>query len=151
MNGELAAHGERTPRRLALAFQNERARLDAARARVRAHLEAHAVDERARYAVDLALEELGSNALVHGYAQGARGELSIELEIAFDHVHLAFVDDAPAFDPTRHPEPAPTSSLRDAPPRGRGISMVRASVRSWSYRRDAQRNRVELDIARAAR
>lgn len=144
----VAAMDERSARRIALAFPNERARLDAARARVRELLTTLRVDDRARYAVDLALEELGSNALVHGYGERAPGEMTVEVDVEPSIVRVALSDDARPFDPTSHPEPARARSLPEAPAGGRGISMVRASAAAMRYRREANRNRVEVDVAR---
>lgn len=134
---------------LTLAFPNDFPSLAAARERVRRHLAALGVDERAVYAVDLVLEELAGNALRHGYDQGERGEIRVVLSMTPAEVLVGITDDARAFDPTLHPEPSPARTLQDAPSGGRGISMVRNSVRAMRYRREAGRNRLDIEVARA--
>jgi len=133
-------------RALSAVIGSDFAELEAARDRVRAHLERAGVDETALYAIDLALEELAGNTIRYGKAETIRVDLAIEPST----VCLSIVDDGRSFDPTRHPEPVPVKRLADAPVGGRGIPLVRRFVRAMRYGRDGGRNRLEIEIPRAA-
>ena len=135
---------------LSLVFENDLARLSESRERVRRHLENAGVDETAVHAVDLALEELAVNAIRYGYEEGAAGRLRVDVAIEPSIVRVTLVDDGRPFDPTRHPEPAPLTSLDAAPVGGWGISLVRHVSRSLRYSREPDGNRVEVEVSRAA-
>ena len=133
---------------LALRFASDMESLVAARDRVRSHLEERGVDEGAIYAADLALEELAGNTLRYGYDEVGAGSLRIGVGIDRTSVHVSISDDARPFDPTRYPEPDPPRSLASTPIGGRGISMVRRSVRAMRYRREGRGNRIDVEIPR---
>jgi serine/threonine-protein kinase RsbW len=137
--------------RLQLDFSSSGEAIARAREDVRTLLERHQVDGRARYAVELALEELLANIARHGYGLGSPGAVRLTVEIEVPRIRLTIHDDARAFDPTRHPEPARLRSVEEAPIGGRGISMVRAAVSGMRYRREAGANCLELEVARAPR
>ncbi|MEO0649136.1 MAG: ATP-binding protein [Planctomycetota bacterium] len=129
------------------AFDASEAALEAARSRLRAVLEARAVGEHARLAVDLAMEELSGNAIRHGFVGGS-GRLEVLLWIRPDIVELELADDGPPFDPTVVAAASPPLSLESAEVGGRGIAMVRALIETWGYRRQAGWNRLRLEIPR---
>ncbi len=146
-----AASGERSPGvdvPWSVTFPSCVESLAATRERVRQHLHESAVDDTASYAVDFALEELAGNTLRYGYEAGNEGVIRVEIAVAPSLVQLVITDDARPFDPTLHPEPNRPQTLGDAPIGGRGISMVRRLVRAMRYRREAGRNRLEVDVAR---
>lgn len=133
---------------LAFTFTNDAALLHGVRDRVRAHLRSFGVDEAAIHAVDLTLEELAGNVIRHGYSRDRVGEIRVGVSLTPSVVRVTITDDARAFDPTAHPEPAPFRSVGDAPVGGRGISMVRKIASAMRYRFEGGRNQVEVEIAR---
>jgi anti-sigma regulatory factor (Ser/Thr protein kinase) len=139
----------RTPPPLAFVIPNEAAQLKSLRANVCRQLEEIGIDEKAVYAVDLTLEELGGNVLRYGYDAGVRGEIRVEIATTRTAVVVVLLDDARPFDPTLHAEPRFVGRVGDAPIGGRGISMVRRSTRAMRYRRESGLNRVEVEVARA--
>lgn len=130
---------------LALEFACEPSALVAAREEVRGHLLRAGVDEPARNAVDLALDELLGNTIRYG-TSGRPCRARVELSRARARLLLALEDDAQAFDPTRHPEPERPASLACARIGGLGISMVRRVTLAMRYARERGRNRLELEI-----
>jgi anti-sigma regulatory factor (Ser/Thr protein kinase) len=136
---------------LVLVIPNQVARLHSLCTEVHRHLEASGGDEAAIYTVELVLEELVGNVLQYGYEPGARGEIRVEIAAAATEIRIVLSDDGRPFDPTRQPEPTPAHSIAEAPVGGRGIALVRRSVRALRYRREAGRNRIEIDVARAVR
>jgi anti-sigma regulatory factor (Ser/Thr protein kinase) len=131
---------------LSAAFASDLAELEQARDRVRAHLERAGVDETALYGVDLALEELGGNAIRYGKARTIRVEVAVDPSV----VRVTLADDGRPFDPTRHPEPARARTLAEASIGGRGISLVRRFARAMRYQRDSDGNRLVVEVARAS-
>lgn len=115
-------------------------------------LAAEQVDERTIHALDLALEELATNTIRHGYPNGdaALHEIGITLHVSPSEVHLCIEDDALPFDPLAHPVPMRFRDVESAPVGGRGIDMVRRVVHTMAYRRTARGNAIELTITRPA-
>lgn len=148
---ELSASWDRESREsawLSLDFANRPDEVARARSTAREFLKRHEVDERARYGVELALDELLDNTLRHGYAPQDDGRLSVELLLAPHWVTLELIDDARPFDPTRHPEPRAARSLSESSVGGRGLSFVRAAATSMRYRRAGDRNHLTVQVPR---
>jgi serine/threonine-protein kinase RsbW len=118
---------------------------------LRSELAAVGVDGETIHALDLALEELGSNAIRHGYDTTGAHELRVRLRVDADEVRLVLEDDARPFDPTVHPLPVVPASLADAPVGGRGIAMVRRLIADMRYQRGRTGNTLELVLPRRAR
>lgn len=149
-----AASGDRNPSAgtpLSLTFRNDAASLASARERVRQHLHADGVDDAANYAIDLSLEELAGNTLRYGYDTEEERAIRVDVTVTRTAVRIAITDDARPFDPTLHPDPQLPRTLGEAPAGGRGISMVRRVVHAMRYRREAGRNRLEVDVQRVTR
>jgi anti-sigma regulatory factor (Ser/Thr protein kinase) len=136
----------RGPETLSLAIAGDGTDLERTRDRVRELLERAAVDEAAVYAVDLAIEELAGNVTRYGRARA----ISVDVAIDASLVRVTIQDDGLPFDPTQHPEPARVRTLAEAPIGGRGISLVRRFARAMRYRRESDRNRLEVDVARSS-
>lgn len=132
--------------RLELRFRGGEAPLAEARRVARQFLEGAAVDEEARYSVELVFEELVGNVFRHS---GTRPSIEVALELSPERVTVDVLDDGPTFDPTAHPDPEPPESLDEARIGGLGIAMVRAVVADMRYRREPRHNRLEVDVPRA--
>jgi anti-sigma regulatory factor (Ser/Thr protein kinase) len=104
-----------------------------------------------RYKLRLAVEEIATNIVTHGYAEApdppTDPEFQLEWGFGPDRVWVRLEDSARPFDPTRAPDPAdldaPLSERRIG---GLGIHLVRASLDEFSYERTAGRNRVTLGL-----
>ncbi|OLE27016.1 MAG: hypothetical protein AUG44_11285 [Actinobacteria bacterium 13_1_20CM_3_71_11] len=97
----------------------------------------------------LATEELVTNVIMHGYRSGSTPDCAVELQGGVDggQVWLRIVDDAPAFDPTRVPEPDDLRRpLIDRMPGGLGLYLARSCVDGMSYELVNGRNTVTLTI-----
>ena len=114
---------------------------------VNAYLLEAGVEERQRHAVDLALEELVSNTIRHGYEDVDEHEIRIQVAVTESDVRVTLEDDAQPFDPTSMPVP-PQLSLADVPVGGRGILMVRRMIGDMRYRRATGRNLLTLVLPR---
>ena len=131
---------------LRLSVPADPARLGQVAERVRDHIGARGVPEERVFAADVVLEELVSN--VAKYAYGGRGgDVELEVETRGRSVVLRIRDRGPAFDPTAHPEVPPPANGGPVGEGGRGIHLVRKLARTFRWRRDGERNVVEVELA----
>lgn len=120
-------------------------------ARFRSLLDERDVGARARYASELAFEELVVNVLRHSGATPAPGDAVVVVTacVDADAVRLRFEDRGRPFDPTTHDAgPAPTS-IETAPIGGLGIRLVARSADRFEYAHGPQGNRVDVEVLRA--
>lgn len=86
--------------------------------------------------IGLALDELASNALMHGSADDQAASISAEVWDEGDNLHLCLDAEGPSFDPRRQPD-GPTEDFAIG---GRGLALVFAFADSLSYKREGRRN-----------
>ena len=103
-----------------------------------------AAGPRLRNAVEVAAEELLSNAWKYAFPDGEPGEVTLAVDAGEERARVEVTDTGVSFDPTLVPPP-PSPSL-DAAPGGRGIHLVRALSDSFSYRREGSRNVVTVEL-----
>jgi anti-sigma regulatory factor (Ser/Thr protein kinase) len=110
-------------------------------------LDRHDVGDRARYAVDVALEEIGTNVIKYALPAGSRGSFDLTVEVGADGgVTLVFEDDGPAFDPTAQREETGPERLEQRSVGRVGLPLLRAWVDHVRYSRAEDRNRLEVRI-----
>ena len=105
----------------------------------------HGVPEDAIFKVNLSLDELLTNIVVHG----GRGdpcvrEIVLWLRTEKDKVSVELQDDGCAFNPLDAPLPDLDAGLLERDPGGLGIHLVRSLMDEIVYRRIGQRNQVTL-------
>jgi anti-sigma regulatory factor (Ser/Thr protein kinase) len=111
--------------------------------------EAHAVPARVLVALQVALDEIVSNALRYAWPDGGVHHVHVRLAITAagveaTAVEMTVTDDGLAFDPRQAPAPAPIPPGQQRRPGGVGIHMVRQLVDSFDYQRVDGRNRTTL-------
>lgn len=129
---------------LKLTIQNEMSELDVLNAAVAGYLTAHAAPARAAYAVNLATEELLTNVIRYAYMDDETHLIDVQLRIEADQLVLTLIDDGMPFDPRKHP--ALNVHAEDYEGGGMGLLLVLDMVDVLKYRREAERNRVEVRI-----
>jgi anti-sigma regulatory factor (Ser/Thr protein kinase) len=100
--------------------------------------------------VHVVLEEAVANAALHGFPDGRPGQITVRIQLWPAEVILEIEDDGIAFDPTTAPPRAKAVSLDDVIPGGWGLGLIRAYCQTIDYRREGDRNRLTLHVARAA-
>lgn len=80
-----------------------------------------------------AVDEAATNIIVHGYA-GREGWLDVAVERNGDRIAITLEDDAPPFDPTRHPTPDLHVPVQHRQPGGMGIHLIRMAVDTVDHR-----------------
>ena len=105
---------------------------------------AHDLGEDVLFELNLALEELFTNALRHGGCEGMREAVKVRLELSANGVLAEFWDRGHAFDLSNAPPPDLDASLAERPIGGLGIHLVRHFMRDLRYERAGDWNRVTM-------
>jgi serine/threonine-protein kinase RsbW len=98
------------------------------------------IEPREAWRVQVALDEVLSNIVGHGYRhrEGASVELTFVLEGGAIEVTIA--DDAPAHNPLSRPSPGTAGPLEARPAGGLGVHLVRSLMDGVEYARRDDRN-----------
>ncbi|WPB85564.1 ATP-binding protein [Sediminicoccus rosea] len=99
--------------------------------------------ERQLYAIQLCLEEVVANLVMHARPATARG-ISVTVRIEPAPLRVTVEDDALPFDLTVAAPAGPPPSLEAATPGGLGLGLVTAYTTAREYRAEAGRNRLVL-------
>lgn len=121
-------------RSTAASFVADVANLEAIRRFVRKQFVAAGLDAQAVYDMVLAVDELATNTIEHGY-QSERGSIELEVIVGDDGLSVHLRDRAPAFDPTLAPTPDITIPLEKRSLGGMGIHLARNLADEINYRR----------------
>jgi len=97
----------------------------------------------AKWRFQLALDELLSNIVRHGYA-GAEGNITLTFAQTDDTISIEIVDAAPEFDPRKAPAPETTSPVESRRPGGLGVFLAESLLDELSYERRGDKNHVTL-------
>jgi anti-sigma regulatory factor (Ser/Thr protein kinase) len=111
---------------------------------VRRFGELHDVPSRALYALNLALDELVTNAILYGYDDAAGRELSVRVEVTGAELRGELVDDGREFNPLKVPPPNLDAPLGERELGGLGIHLVRSLMDRLDYRREGAKNVLTL-------
>ena len=87
------------------------------------------------YAANLAIEELLTNSISHGYDDDEPHRIEIILRREPDDLVIVIVDDSAPFDPSRKPDPDVAAPLADRDPGGLGLLLVHQVMDGIEYRR----------------
>jgi serine/threonine-protein kinase RsbW len=110
---------------------------------LRGLLDRQALDGDMRYNVELAFEEVVTNIVRHGQATAVTAAVGFD----DDETVLVFEDDGVPFDPRAQPEPAPPTSIEEAPDGGLGLVLIRTIATRIEHERTPQHhNRLRLAI-----
>ena len=100
------------------------------------------LDKRASYRLRLAVDEIATNIIVHGYAEaGLQGALELRADIDARALTISIEDSGVAFDPRQVPVPDTALPLEQRPIGGLGVYLAIRSVDEFLYDRVGDRNR----------
>jgi anti-sigma regulatory factor (Ser/Thr protein kinase) len=102
------------------------------------------------YRLQLAVDELATNIVLHGYQEaGMHGSITVEHGADDEELWVTLDDQAPAFDPTAYPMPDDLDSpLHEREVGGLGLYLSRIMVDRLTYSRVAGHNRSTLVVRR---
>ena len=134
-----------------LIVPGEHARVEDLNTSLEAVLARHGIDAGVRGDVRLIVEELASNAILHGAVDGhqvGQHELSVNIAIDGDLLTLEFRDEGAPFDPLSTEAPDLDVDIMDRKIGGLGLYLIRQIAEETHYRRvdDANLLRVSLRI-----
>jgi anti-sigma regulatory factor (Ser/Thr protein kinase) len=104
----------------------------------------HGLAPEVRFGVNLALEEIVTNVISHGYKGRDDQLLTVEVAVAPGELTARVEDAAPAFNPLQLPPPDVTAPLEQRRPGGLGIYLSRKFLDGLHYARIGDKNRLEL-------
>jgi len=102
--------------------------------------DAHALPAAVRRSLQVALDEMLSNTIMHGFTDGEGGEVTAEVVLDTDRVCITLTDDGRPFDPLQMPAPDTTLTTQQRRIGGLGIHLVRHMMDEISYDRRGDRN-----------
>ena len=106
--------------------------------------EGNALPADVRRSVNVAIDELLENTLLHGQARSNPCSVTVEAELGEDRVTVTLTDDGTPFDPFGQDPPDITLSVEDRPIGGLGIHLVTRLMNQVSYQRRDGHNVVVL-------
>jgi serine/threonine-protein kinase RsbW len=119
---------------------NRLAELDGVTEKVMDFGRRHGLATRVVHDLTLALEEVLSNVIKHGYPEGGDHEISLRVRVEPGQVRAEIEDDGRPFNPLKAPEPDTTKPLEERAVGGLGIHLVRKLMDALEYRRQGGKN-----------
>jgi serine/threonine-protein kinase RsbW len=105
---------------------------------------AHGLPRDAVVDMQVALDEVLTNVITHGYADDGVHEIRVRVSVVPGVLEATVEDDARPFDPLTIPPPDLSASLRERAVGGLGIHFVRTLMSEVTYARVDNRNRLVL-------
>ena len=102
--------------------------------------ELHEIPGRALYAVNLAVDELVTNAVLYGFDEGSQEEIVVRMEIEGSHLVAIITDEGREFDPLQAPAPNLDAPLEERSIGGLGVHLVRSLMDHVKYERTGRKN-----------
>lgn len=113
------------------------------------------IGEQAAYRLRLAVDEIATNIIVHGYEEAAlTGDIHVRIDVSDDAFTVALEDSAAAFDPTARSLPsaeALSAPLEERAVGGLGIMLALEGVDEFRYEREGMKNRNIFIVNREGR
>jgi anti-sigma regulatory factor (Ser/Thr protein kinase) len=106
--------------------------------------EAHDLPAPLAFSFDLALEEVVTNVITHGYDDERPHEIEVRMSVVEGTVRAEITDDGRPFDPRQAPAPDVGAPLADRPIGGLGTFLIQRSMDDVDYRVVDGRNHLIL-------
>ena len=104
----------------------------------------HALSERVRHDMSIAVDEIISNIIHHSYRGEANHSITVRLRLVPEELHVEIVDDGAAFDPAAYDVSRPTGSVTERALGGLGLHLVKSLMDNVCYFRLGNDNHVTL-------
>ena len=126
--------------RLSLVLRNDLSELERLAQAVSAWCQKSYVIADVEYQLNLALDEIVSNVIRHGWKDHGEHQLHVRVSCAENELTMEVEDDAAPFNPLEVPAPDISRPLEDRPIGGLGIHLVRQIMDGLEYRRHDGKN-----------
>ncbi|MFG6467910.1 ATP-binding protein [Roseateles sp. BYS87W] len=148
MTGRAEAVAPATPAALVLSLLCELASCAVAHEALHALLAPHQPSARAMFGLDVVLEELLMNQILHAHPpEVERATVQLQAWVVHDALVLRLTDRGIAFDPLARPTPVAPATLDEARPGGWGIHLLRRYARALAYERVGEANQLTVELA----
>ena len=107
--------------------------------------DANTVPDQKVYLINLALDELITNAAAYGFRGVAHPKIEITLRVNDTVLVLNLVDNGLQFDPTQTPDPDVSSGVEDRSVGGLGLYLIKTFADRVSYAFSDGKNRLTLE------
>lgn len=97
------------------------------------------LDDRATYAMQMAVDEACTNIIEHAYRGEGRGQIELRYEVRQDGLEIVILDQGAPFDPEEVADLDTTAPLSERSKRGMGIFFIRRLVDQVEYEFDTPR------------
>ncbi len=111
-------------------------------------LESHEVDAQAVFKINLTLEEIVTNIIKFGHINAEDHTIAIAVNVGPDAVEAVIVNEGHEFNPVLHQMQTPSTAISERTTGGLGIFLIKKLLSSMHYRREGQRNIVEVTTKR---
>ena len=111
-------------------------------------LEDRGVDAQAVYRINLALEEMITNIIKHGYDDYDSHEIKVSVEVRENEIVSLIEDDGHEFNPLKLEKKPGAASLAEHKIGGLGIHLIRELLDQIAYRRENGKNILEIKTHR---
>jgi len=111
-------------------------------------LEDNSVDAQSVYRINLALEEMITNIIKHGYDDYETHKIDVTIEVLPEEIIGIIEDNGHAFNPLEQNLGERGKSLEELPVGGLGLHLIKKMLSSMTYRREADRNFLEVRMSR---
>lgn len=111
-------------------------------------LEDNGVDAQAVYRINLALEEMITNIIKHGYDDYNSHEIWVSLEVGKNEITGIIKDDGHEFNPLVQKKKEVAASLEERKVGGLGIQLTRELLDHVGYKRENGENILEIRVRR---
>jgi serine/threonine-protein kinase RsbW len=127
-------------RTLSIVLVNDRAEIERLGHLVEQFADRNDLSSETAFHVNLALDEVVTNVIMHGYRDAGRHEILVRLELGIETLTVQVEDDGRPFNPMDVPPPDLELGIEDRPIGGLGIHFVRSVMTSVDYRRAGGHN-----------
>jgi phosphoserine phosphatase RsbU/P len=131
---------KKTPERVEIKLHSELSEIHRLRRTLTEFGRQHGLLDTVLHDLTLALEEVVTNIISHGYDDSREHEIRVALGIESGEIAVEVEDDGKAFNPLAAPEADVTNSLEDRPLGGLGIHLVRKLTDGLEYQRSEGKN-----------
>lgn len=104
----------------------------------------HALSERVRHDMSIAVDEIISNIIHYSYRDGAAHGISVSLKLVPGELQAEIVDDGAEFDPLAYQAARPSGSLKERALGGLGLHLVTSLMDNVRYVRLSDGNHLTL-------
>jgi serine/threonine-protein kinase RsbW len=127
-----------------IALNGSTAELERLAAAVAGFCREHALGEQIEFDLNLVLEELFMNSVLHGGCRGLPQAACVRLRIAAEGVEVEYLDRGFPFNPFDAPQPDLTVPLMERQDGGLGVHLIRQIMRDVRYHRSADGNEIRM-------